>query len=130
VKRKADASGNRGGSGRTARPPAGGTARGDRPGQSSDLRSAIAKVLAHRKPAPFHWYGKQGWARPHRPHAVWHFWRHGHTVCGAYQWEAEWAPPILEKKPPSHRWTRRCARCELRRAQHTARHLWRDRHGV
>jgi len=110
--RHAAAPGNRRGSRRSARATIVkramhvGIARGDRDGQSE----------------PFLWYGKEGWSRPRQRRTVWHFWRHGHTVCGAYTWRRDWPHPVLEEKAPGVR----CRKCERRSTLHRGRRLWRD----
>ncbi len=129
-RRRAAATGNRAGSGRSARARArakgaGGTARVDPHGQrtSSARGDRDGQSAAAAAPEPFRWWGKEGWARPRKHHTFWHYWRHGHTLCGSYEWNRFDGDPKLRAEPDGYR----CRKCELRRTKHRARGLYRDR---
>lgn len=107
MKRRAAATGNRRGSSASARAKAGPGV--DRPGQSAAAE-------------PFRWWGKEGWARPRKHRTFWHYWRHGHTLCGAYRWSPFDGDPKLRENAEGYR----CRKCELRRTKHRGRRLWRD----
>lgn len=86
----------------------------------------MSRKQAGEPAAAANWRGVEGWARPRARRAVWHYWRHRHTLCGSYQWHADMGNPrtklIAEKNPPGDR----CRKCELRRTAHRGRRLWRD----
>jgi len=72
---------------------------------------------------PFSWSGKEGWEdHPYKRATHWHFWRHRHSVCGAYEWPHTAREPRLLKEPLGDR----CKKCEGRRTRHRRRRLSRD----
>lgn len=95
---------------------AGANVRGDRDGHS---RIRVAQ------PAPTSWASLRGWATTPKRRSAWHHWRHGRSLCGAYEWLRHWGPPRLLEQPETGRYGKACARC-VARAAARPRHFWRD----
>jgi hypothetical protein len=65
---------------------------------------------------PVNWAGLKGWAPTPKRRSAWHHWRHGKSLCGAYEWLEYWGPPRLTDEPETGRYGKACRRCLARSA--------------